>query len=182
MIDTMTQGKGILPASSVDRRLIRAASTFNKTPEQLSEAVMGQLTPAQAEERLHQLLASITVLDEIEQRKILLVQMSEHLEWLKQHRDDPKSWNSITRTMKLLSDQVERTNVNIEDVSAKLATEHARYFIDGFMIGFEKALKRLQDQHEEIVIDDDEIMELTEIGVKASHEYVERVTVRGIDG
>lgn len=139
---------------------------------------MGQLTPAQAEERLHQILANITILDEIEQRRILLVQMSEHLTWLKDHRNDPKSWGAINRTFKLVSDQIERTNINVEDISTKLATDHARYFIDGFLIGFEKALKKMQESHDEIVIDEEEVLELTQIGVAASQEYLEKVTVR----
>lgn len=139
---------------------------------------MGQLTPAQAEERLHQILANITILDEIEQRRILLVQMSEHLSWLKEHRADPKSWGAINRTFKLVSDQIERTNINVEDINTKLATDHARYFIDGFLIGFERALKGLTDRHDEIVIDEEEVLELTQLGVEASQEYLDRVTVR----
>lgn len=177
----MADGKGILPASSVDRRLIKAAAGFNKTPEQLSEAVMGQLTPAQAEERLHTILRNITVLDEVEQRKILLVGMTEHLDWMKEQRKDPKSWGAINRTYKLVSDQIERTNINIDDINTKLGTEHARMFVDGFMLGFEKALKSLQDSHEEIVIEEEEVLELTQIGLKTSQEYLDKVTVRAGD-
>lgn len=139
---------------------------------------MGQLTPAQAEERLHQILANITILDEIEQRRILLVQMTEHLDWLKEHRGDPKSWGAINRVFKLVSDQIERTNINVEDINTKLATDHARYFIDGFMIGFERALKKLGEDHDEIVIDEEEVLELTQIGAEASKEYLEKVTLR----
>lgn len=174
----MTEGKGILPASSIDRRLIRAAASFDKSPEQLSEAVMGQLTPAQAEERLHQILANITILDEIEQRRILLVQMAEHLAWMKEQRKDPKSWGAINRTFKLVSDQIERTNINVEDINTKLAVDHARMFVDGFMIGFDKAMKVLAERHDEIVIEEEELLELTQVGIETSKEYLEKVTVR----
>lgn len=174
----MADGKGILPAASIDRRLVRAAAAFDKTPEQLSEAVLGQLTPAQAEERLHHILRSITILDEVEQRRILLIQMTEHLEWLKKNRDNPKSWGAINRTFKLVSDQIERTNINVEDISTKLGVEQARMFVDGFMLGFERTLKVLAERHDEIVIEEEEVMELTQVGVKASQEYIEKVTAR----
>lgn len=174
----MANGKGILPASSVDRRLIKAAAAFDKSPEQLSEAVMGQLTPAQAEERLHAILRNITILDEVEQRRILLVQMTEHLEWMREQRKDSKSWGAINRTFKLVSDQIERTNINVDDINTKLGVDHARMFVDGFLLGFERALKTLQENHDEIVIEEEEVLALTEVGIKTSQEYLEKVTVR----
>ena len=169
----------ILPASSIDRRLLQAAAKY-ATAEEMSEAVLGRLTPAQCAERVHHLLTNKTILDEVQERRLLLIQMAEWLDWLKGQRDNPKSWAAISRSMKLLSDQIERSNVNVADISTKLATEHARMFIDGFTLGFEKVLKSLSER-EEIVIEEDEIQELLEVGALASHEYIERVTQKNDD-
>lgn len=174
LVDMGDETNSILPASSIDRRLLQAAAKY-ATAEEMSEAVLGRLTPAQCAERVHHLLTSKTILDEVQERRLLLIQMAEWLDWLKTQRDNPKSWAAISRTMKLLSDQVERSNINVSDVSTKLATEHARYFVDGFTLGFERVLKALGER-DEIVIEEDEIQELLEIGAHASHEYIERVT------
>lgn len=169
----------ILPASSIDRRLIKAAAAY-KTPEEMSEMVLGKLTPAQCLERVNELLDSKTILDEVKERRLLLVQMAEWVDWLKSKRDDNASWAAINRAMKLLSDQIERANINITDVSTKLATEHARYFADAISIGFEKVIRAIAER-DDIIIEEDEVMELMQIGTGASAEYLDRVTSKGED-
>lgn len=173
------QNSSILPASSVDRRLISQAAKY-ATPQEMSDAVLGKLTPAQCLERVNTLLESKMVLDEVKERRLVLIQIAEWLDWLKGQRDNDKSWASINRAIKLLSDQVERSNINIADVSTKLAVDHARYFADGFMLGFEKVLRVLEER-DEIVIEEDDIQDLVEIGIGASSEYLERVTIRSQD-
>lgn len=168
----------ILPSSSMDRRLLRAAAKY-ATPNELSEAVLGKLSPAQAAERVKELLDSKTILDEVQERRLALFTMAEHLDWLKSQRDNPKAWGPTARMFKIVSDQIERANINLTDVSTKLATDHAQYFIDGFVLGFEKVLRALQER-DEIEIPEEEIIELMEVGAHASREYVERVTARAI--
>lgn len=174
-----TEQNSILPQSSIDRRLLKAAAAY-KTGVEMSELVLGKLTPAQCLDRVNQLIDSKTTLDEVRERRLLLVQMAEWVEWLKSKREDTTSWAAINRAMKLLSDQIERSNVNLTDVSTKLATEHARYFADGYVLGFEKVLRVLAER-QEIVIDEDDIQELMEIGASTSSEYLERVTSKGED-
>jgi len=160
---------------------MRAAAKY-QSPQEMSEAVMGKLTPAQCVDRVKTILESKTMFDEVEERRILLIQMSEHLDWLKTQRNNEKSWSSIARMYKVVSDQIERANVNLTDVSTKLATDHAQYFIEGFMVGFEKMLKSIKET-QEIEIDDEEVVELMQVGAAASQEYVDRVTARAsIDG
>lgn len=167
----------ILPASAVDRRLIRAKAKY-ATPQELSEATMGMLTPAQAEARVQEILDSKTTLTEIQERRLLLVQMAEHLDWISDQKHDPKSWGAIAKMFKLVSDQIERSNVSLTDVSTKLAAEQAGYFVQGFVVGFDMILKRLGDRLE---IEEEEVVELMQAATKASQEYVETVTVKEID-
>ena len=168
---------GILPAKSIDRRLLRAASKFNATAQDLSEAVNGQLTPAQALDRAHTLLDEVTIFDEVKERRLLLIQMAEHLAWMQEQRENPKSWASIPRIMKLVSDQIERANINIEDVSTKLAAEQARMFVEGFVRGFDFSLRDFAERHE-IVIDEEEVLELTQSGAVRAEEYLDKVTAK----
>lgn len=164
----------IIPAKAIDRRLLQAAAKFSATPNDLSEAVMGQLSPAQAETRLHTILNEITILDEVEQRRLILVSMAEHLEWMKTHRDNPKMWGPLNRGYKLLSDQVERTNINIDEVSTRLAVDHARFFVDAFVVGM-RELFRVMKTREVIDIPDEDVYELVEVGVSASKGYIDKV-------
>ena len=138
---------------------------------------MGQLTPAQCAERVQELLASKTMLDEVAERRLLLVQMAEHLDWMKSQRENPASWSSIARMYKVLSDQVERTNINVSDISTKLAEDHARFFADAIVLGFEKMIRRIEESSD-IVIEDDEFQEILEVGASTSEKYLEGVTVR----
>lgn len=170
----------ILPPSSIDRRLLKAASQ-RKTAEEMSEMVLFQLTPAQCLERVTSILDSKNYLDELRERRLLLVEMAEWVDWIKEQRDNPKSWAVIARSLKVLSDQVERSNINVSDMSTKLAAEHARFFAEGFMLGFSKVLEVLQER-DMIEVEEEDIAELAELGVGASQEYLERVTVRGADG
>lgn len=172
--------KGILPAKSIDRRLLRAASGFNVTAQDLSDAVNGQLTPAQALDRANTLLEEVTIFDEVKERRLLLIQMAEHMAWMREQRDNPKSWSSIPRIMKLVSDQIERANINIDDVSTKLAEDHARMYVEGFTRGHEYALREFAERHD-IVVDEDEIMELTEAGAMRGEEYLDKVTVKHVE-
>ena len=141
---------------------------------------MGKLTPAQCVDRVKTLLESKTVFDEVQERRLLLVQMSEHLDWMKTQRDNPKAWSSIARMYKVVSDQVERANINLTDVSTKLASDHAQYMVEGFMVGLERILKELREERQ-VEVPDEEVIELMQVGIGASQEYIERVTAKEID-
>lgn len=145
------------------------------TPTELSESVLGQLTPAQAQARVLEILDSKTILNEIQERRMLLIRMSEHLDWMQEQRNNPKAWGAIAKQFKLVSDQIERANISLTDVSTKLAADQAGYFVEGFVVGFDTILKRLLKENE-IEIDEEEIIELMQVGTAASQEYVERVT------
>lgn len=169
---------GSISKSAIDRRLLKAAARF-ASPEELSEAVNGQLTPAQAIERVKSLLASQDVYSEVEQRRLLLIQMTDFMEHMKvqaQENNDDKAWSALNRTFKLVSDQIERTNINIDDVTTKLGRAHAQYFVEGYMQGFMEVIDALRSRGM-IEIDGEEIKELSRIGVERGMNYIEHVTV-----
>lgn len=169
----------LLPQTSLDRRLLRSAAKY-ESPEQMSERVLGQLTPAQCIDRVKTLLESRTVLDEVEERRLLLISMAEHLDWLRDQRENPKSWNAIARSYKLLSDQIERTNINVNDVSTRLAASHAEYFVNGFMIGFDKALSAIAASTDQPI--DAEVVSLAiEAGVVEAKSYIDGVTLKSVE-
>lgn len=171
----------LLPQSSIDRRLLKAQREY-KTPNQMSDAVLRQLTPAQCALRVQELLDSKTILDEVQERRALLISMAEHVEWLKTKRDDPKSWNSISRGLKLLSDQIERTNINVNDVSTKLAESHAQVFVDAYLLGFNALLTALAEKDMiDAEIEPEMMQELAKVGVSESSRYLEGQTQKVID-
>lgn len=166
---------GILPASSIDRRLLKAKARY-ATAQELSDAVLGQLSPAQALQRVNELLDEKSIPDEIRERRLLLVQMAEWSDWLREQKDNPKSWAAINRSLALLSNQIERSNINLEDVSTKLSADHARFFMDGFSLGFNKVLDLIKERLS-VDIDEAEVIEMLEVGTRASADYLERVTL-----
>ena len=146
----------------------------------MSERVLGQLTPAQCIDRVKTLLSSRTVLDEVEERRLLLISMAEHLAWLKEKRNDPQSWNAIARSFKLLSDQIERTNINVNDVSTKLAEAHAASYVEAYMLGFNALLKALAER-DMIDVEPEEVKELVTIGITESNRYLETQIQRVVE-
>lgn len=175
----MSEKNSILPASAIDRRLLRSASKY-ETPQQMSEAVMGKLSPAQCVDRVHELLEQKTMLDEVKERRMLLYQMTEHLDWMKSQRGNEKAWSSIVAMFKVVSDQIERSNINLTDVSSKLGSDHARYFIDGYMVGFERMIRILAER-QNIEIPEEIVLEVLDETVRESKEYIDRVTLKEIE-
>lgn len=169
----------ILPKASEDRRLIKAANQY-MTPEQMSEAVLGQLTPAQCIERLQYLTTHRVTLDEVQERRLLVFAIAEHLEWMKAKREDPKTWAHINRAYKLLSDQVERTNVNIADVSTKLAEAHAQTYVEAYMLGFNALLKTLVER-DMLVIEPEDAQELVTLSIAESSRYLDAHTQKAAE-
>ena len=177
------ESKSILPQSALDRRLISAAAA-HKTPEEMSEAVLGRLTPAQCIDRVKEIIASQDVWSELESRKLLLFQMQEHLDWLTENRDKEHKdmtgnsiLSSIPRMMKLLSDSLDKSRINAAEVSTKLGSEHARMYVEGYTRGFEAILKLLSERGH-AVVEEEEMLEIMELGVQASGKYLEKVTAK----
>jgi predicted Rossmann fold nucleotide-binding protein DprA/Smf involved in DNA uptake len=169
---------GIVAKSATDRRLLKAAAKF-ASPEQLSEAVNGQLTPAQAIDRVKTLLASQDVYSEVEQRRLLLLQMAEFMDYMQEQAQDAnndKAWAALNRTFKLVSDQIERTNINIDDVSTKLGRSHAQYYVQGYMQGFTAILDALRERGL-LALEGEEVKELSKIGLEQGIAYIDLVTV-----
>lgn len=173
---------GSVARSAIDRRLLKAAAKF-ASPEELSEAVNGQLTPAQAIDRVKVLLASQDVYTEIEQRRLLLLQMAEFMEHLQEQAkeaNNPAAWAALNRTFKLLSDQIERSAINVEDVSTKLGKAHARYFVEGYMEAFHEILSALRDRGV-LEVEAEEMKELARVGLERGMQYIDAVTVNDED-
>jgi hypothetical protein len=72
---------------------------------------------------------------------------------------------------------LERSHLNLENVSTRLAESHAEYFISGFLRGFEEMLLRVQAETGEI-LEAEVVQEITSAGARVAQEYLETVTTR----
>lgn len=125
----MVEGtNSILPASSLDRRLISSAAKHH-TPEQMSEAVLGKLTPAQCVDRVKVILSSRDVWTEIESRQLLMSQMQDHLTWLQENRENEKVLSSIPRMYKLVSESLDKSRINLDEVTNRINDTQARLLV-----------------------------------------------------
>ena len=168
----------LMPKQSIDRRLIKAAMKIGHTAQDLSDAVNGQLSPAQALDRTSELLTGATIWDEVQERRLLLIRMGAWLDELQAtHGKNLKAAGAINRAFKLVSDQLERSHVNLEDISTKLADSHAEYFVTAVMKAAEVIVARAQEESGEI-IDAEIVQEITAGGVEKAQEYLETVTIK----
>lgn len=168
----------IIPPAALDRRLIDAQRQY-MSPEEMSRHVNGQLSPAECLVRVREILTSKSQLDEVMERRLLLIDMAEHLAWLKNQRDDKDSWTHISRVYKLLSDQIERANLNVADVSTKLASMYAEYFVTGYTMALERVVKSISEQTGNTEIIEAEVVEeASRQGIAVAQGYLEKVTVR----
>lgn len=171
----------LLPKQSIDRRLILAATKIGHTAQDLSDAVNNELSPAQALARVHELLKSMSIYDENDERKLLYIRMGKWLDDLQEtHGKNLKAAGAINRAFKLLSDQLERSRVNVDEISLRLAEKHAEYFVTGYRKALDEVLSRIQDESGEI-LEAEVVQEITSAGALVGMEYVETVTSKPAD-
>ena len=171
----------LMPKQSIDRRLIRAAMKIGHTAQDLSDAVNGQLSPAQALDRTSELLTGATIWDEVQERRLLLIRMGAWLDELQAtHGKNLKAAGAINRAFKLVSDQLERSKINITDVNVRLAEAHASYFVTGILRGYEEMVRRFHQETGEIL--EAEVLEdISSAGATLAQEYIESVTSKQIE-
>ena len=168
----------LLPKQSIDRRLILAATKIGHTAQDLSDAVNNELSPAQALARVHELLKSMSIYDENDERKLLYIRMGKWLDDLQEtHGKNLKAAGAINRAFKLLSDQLNRSQANLDDISTKLGETHAQMFVTAVMRGVEEVVRRMQEESGEI-LEAEVVQELTMAGADEARKYVATVTSR----
>lgn len=166
----------LLPKQSIDRRLILAATKIGHTAQDLSDAVNNELSPAQALARVHELLNAISIHDEVDERRLLLIRMGQWLDDLQTtHGKNLKAAGAINRAFKLVSDQLERSKINIQDVSTRLGEAHAEMFVTAVLKCAEEIIRRTQDESGEI-LEAEVVQEITSAGASVAQEYLETVT------
>lgn len=120
--------KSILPVSAIDRRLIKSAAR-QRTPQEMSEDVLGHLSPAQCVDRVKEIVESMDVWTEVESRRLLMFQMQEHLDWLHDNRENDKVLSSIPRMYKLISESLDKSRINLDEVVNMITSTQARLLV-----------------------------------------------------
>ena len=127
------------------------------------------------------LLSSKTPLDEVQERRLLLINMAETLDWFKTMKHNDKAWPQISRMLKIMSDQIERTTISIEDVNTKLSSQHAEFFVNALTIGLDRAVKALAESTHGEIIEAEIVEDATREAVESAQEYMKQVTARELD-
>ena len=167
----------LMPKQSIDRRLIKAAMKIGHTAQDLSDAVNGQLSPAQALDRTSELLTGATIWDEVQERRLLLIRMGAWLDELQAtHGKNLKAAGAINRAFKLVSDQLERSRLNVEDIDMRLAEKHSEMFVTGYLRAMQEVINRFQGETGEI-LEAEVVQEIAEAGAEVAQDYMDTVTV-----
>lgn len=167
----------LIPASSVDRRLLDGGSLF-ESPNELSARVNGQLTPAQAIKRLNDLLDSRDSYTDARQMKLLLYRAAKYMESLESDAiniGDPKARTTYLGTLRMMFDIIRESTKNVDTISTKLSDAHASFFAQAIMGAFQIVNEQLLARG--ITLTPEEALEITEAaaeeGVKVIEKYRE---------
>ncbi len=135
----MSTGKsvGILEPSRLMKRLLEGA-VRKLSPEELSASVNGQLSPEECVVRLKEFLRSTDYLDYVETRSLLLVEVGNFLESLREDAIDfgkDRSRDQFLRTLQLMLEQTQKQMPELDDMISKIGKAHAEMFVQAAMAG-----------------------------------------------
>jgi len=163
---------------SVDQQLIRAAASDKRSPRELSAAVGRQLSPERARMRLEELLDDSDYLTYVQERRLLILNLRELLdttakETLKTGADN-NSRRIYLDTLKAIADRLDKTQINVEDVSTKLSSAFAQVMAEAIGNAFDAVPKALQTRG--MVLDMEELEGVFESVLPLAIERVEANT------
>lgn len=153
---------------SVDQQLIRAAASDKRSPKELSAAVGKQLSPERARMRLEELLDESDYLTYIQERRLLVLNMRELLDTTA--KDALKGGDSNARrmyldTLKAIADRLDKTQINIDDVSDKIEEAHGRFWFMSLAAGLQAMSTELERRG--IEVPKDQFVEILSVGSEA---------------
>lgn len=153
---------------SVDRQLIRSAASEKRSPRELSNAVGKQLTPEQARARLETLLDESDWLTYVQERRLLVLNMRELLNSATKDAvtgGDANARRLYLDTLKAIGDRLDKTQINLDDVSEKIEEAHGRFWFASLAAGLQAM--GLELERRGITIPKDEIVEVLTVGSDA---------------
>lgn len=170
----------LLPKDAMDRRLltIAAQKVGQVSGEELSQSVLGQITPAQALLRTKELLSSLDQFTIAEQQKLVLIEAA-HL--LESTRSGAMSSNSRSQaqhlaTLKFISDRLDASIVSVDDIITRFSREHAKFFANALVGAFE--IVRLELESRGIPLTEDQADEIIQSAAEKGLSYIEEVTIQ----
>jgi len=162
---------------SVDQQLIRAAASDKRSPRELSAAVGGQLSPERARMRLEELLDDSDYLTYVRERRLLILNMRELLDTTAKDAlkgNDSNARRMYLDTLKAIADRLDKTQINLDDVSTKLSSAFAQVMAEAIGNAFDAIPKALQTRG--MVLDMEELEGVFESVLPLAIERVEANT------
>ena len=162
---------------SVDQQLIRAAASDKRSPRELSNAVGKQLSPERARMRLEELLDDSDYLTYIQERRLLILNLRELLDTTSKHAlkgNDSDARRMYLDTLKAIADRLDKTQINVDDVSTKLSSAFAQVMAEAIGNAFDAIPKALQTRG--MVLDMEELEGVFESVLPLAIERVEANT------
>lgn len=171
----------IIPKDAIDRRLLTlAASKVGQVSAvELSEAVNGILTPAQAKLRVDHLLNDLDTFTVAQQSKLVLIEATNLLQALRDSALNvgvDKQQVTYLATLKFIADRLDANTIKIDDIVTRFSRDHAQFFVNAIYAAFE--IVRLElDAHNSGLSDEDADKIITSAVTKGI-EAIEAVTIK----
>jgi len=155
----------------VDKQIIKLAGQ-RKSPEEISLAIGGILSPMEVAARITSIIESRDWLSTLDQKRLILDDMAfmidklktqvESVEWL--HKDDANSYRQALKDMLAMID-----NVTLQDEAQmmRISEVHARVMAGAIRLGYERAVFELQRKYP---IEEQEAYEALELAVPVAFE------------
>lgn len=174
-------GTELLPKDVFDRQLVReAASKLGQVSAQdLSDAVGGTLTPAQALSRTMEVLEKIDPFTVAQKQKLATIELSNLISSMRQDAisiGDDKARNTMLRGLELYFKRLDAATMSIDDIVTKLSVDHAKFFASALMAAF--GIIQSEFEARGIVISDEDSKAIIEAGATRGLAYLEEVTVQ----
>ena len=153
---------------SVDQQLIRAAASDKRSPRELSAAVGGQLSPERARMRLEELLDDSDYLTYVRERRLLILNMRELLDTTAKDAlkgNDSNARRMYLDTLKAIADRLDKTQINLDDVSEKIEEAHGRFWFASLAAGMQAI--SVEFERRGVTLPKEEMFEVIAIGSEA---------------
>lgn len=134
--------------SKVDQRLLVAAVSEKRSAKELSAAVNGFLTPEEALLRLKQLLSDTNPLDDVEERKLLVLDARRVMGILNDSVEagNTQAIETYRKYLTTVADRLDKAMVNVDAISTKLTSAYAQVMADAIVAAFNKIPEALDQR------------------------------------
>jgi len=170
--------KTVTKRAALDTLLLNEAAS-GKSPNEISAATGGAVSPERAAARIKELLASRADYLSVREQQALVMhdlQNAKALLWEKIDgwgKDGVEAFGPLIRLLKIIGDRVDALAKEGDDKAALITAAQARGFIKALEIVYDRLIERLSEQYPEV--EQADVRQMVNKELPAAFEYVNKM-------